>query len=54
MAGLAGRLLMMMMRNIESASVAVPTVDLLLAPIRSSSTTIAADRLRSDATSGRL
>ncbi len=54
MAGLAGRLLMMMMRNIEYASVAVPTVDLLLAPIRSSSTTIAADRLRSDATSGRL
>jgi hypothetical protein len=36
------------------ASVAVPTVERELAPIRSWSTMIAADRLRSESTSGRL
>ena len=35
------------------ASVAVPTVDRALAPIRSWSTTIAADRFCSESTSGR-
>jgi hypothetical protein len=42
-----------MTRSIEYASVAVPTVERELAPIRSWSTTIAALRLRSASTSGR-
>jgi len=40
-------------RRIALASVTVPTVDRALAPIRSWSTTIAADRLPSESTSGR-
>lgn len=43
-----------MSRSIVYASVAVPTVERELAPIRSWSTTIAALRLRSPSTSGRL
>src|SRR5437868_2148640 len=42
-----------MMRSIVYASVAVPTVERELAPIRSWSTTMAALRLRSSSTSGR-
>ena len=41
-------------RSMAYASVAVPTVERELAPIRSWSTTIAALRLRSESTSGRL
>lgn len=40
-------------RSIVCASVAVPTVERALAPMRSWSTTIAALRLRSESTSGR-
>ena len=40
-------------RSIAYASVAVPTVERELAPIRSWSTTIAAVRFRSESTSGR-
>ena len=40
-------------RNMVWASVAVPTVDRALAPMRSWSTMIAALRLRSESTSGR-
>ena len=42
-----------MIRSIVYASVAVPTVERALAPIRSWSTTIGALRLRSASTSGR-
>jgi Trm5-related predicted tRNA methylase len=41
-------------RSIAYASVAVPTVERELAPIRSWSTTMAGVRLRSESTSGRL
>ena len=40
-------------RSIEYASVAVPTVDRELVPIRSWSTMIAAERFFSESTSGR-
>ena len=41
------------MRSSEWASVAVPTVDRALLPIRAWSTTIAADRFSTVSTSGR-